>query len=66
LIGFPENASPDQITEPMIDGLLFMMGPLYYVIVLCGVIFAFMYRIDKQRHEEILGLLEQRRGLTTA
>ncbi len=62
LIGFPENASPDQITGPMIDGLLFMMGPLYYVIVLCGVVFAFMYRIDKQRHEEILTLLEKRRG----
>ncbi len=63
LIGFPENASPDQITESMVDGLLYMMGPLYYVIVLCGLVFALLYRIDKQRHEEILSQLEERRAL---
>lgn len=60
-IDFPEQATPETVTPQMIDGLLFMMGPLYYIIVYAGLGFAFLYRIDKQRHAEILAALRARR-----
>ena len=61
IIGFPEDAATQGVSQEAIDGLLFMMGPLYYIIVYGGMGFAFMYRIDKKRHEEILRELEARR-----
>ncbi|MEM7016352.1 MAG: MFS transporter [Pseudomonadota bacterium] len=60
-IGFPENATKEMITPEMVNGLFFMMGPLYYIIVYGGLGFAFMYKIDKARHDEILKELEVRR-----
>ncbi len=62
IIGFPDDAATQGVSAEVIDGLLFMMGPLYYIIVYGGLGFAFMYRIDKQRHEEILQALETRRA----
>ncbi|MEZ5560621.1 MAG: MFS transporter [Pseudomonadales bacterium] len=62
MIGFPENASAQTLDPAVVDGLLFMMGPLYYIVVYAGLGFAFMYRIDRKRHEEILQALEQRRA----
>ena len=62
IIGFPDDAATQGVSAEVIDGLLFMMGPLYYIIVYGGLGFAFMYRIDKQRHEEILRALETRRA----
>lgn len=62
VIGFPQNATVETLSQEVIDGLLFMMGPLYYIIVYGGLGFAFMYRIDKKRHEEILQELEARRA----
>ena len=61
IIGFPQDAATQGVSPEVIDGLLFMMGPLYYIIVYGGLGFAFMYRIDKTRHEEILQELEARR-----
>ena len=61
-IGFPEDAATQGVSPEVIDGLLFMMGPLYYIIVYGGLGFAFLYRIDKGRHEEILQELEARRA----
>ena len=61
-VGFPQDAATQGVPQEAIDGLLFMMGPLYYVIVYGGLGFAFMYRIDKRRHEEILRELEARRA----
>ena len=62
IIGFPRDAATQGVSPEVIDGLLFMMGPLYYIIVYGGLGFAFMYRIDKTRHEEILQELEARRA----
>ncbi len=62
IIGFPQDAAMQGVSPEVIDGLLFMMGPLYYIIVYGGLGFAFMYRIDKTRHEEILQALEARRA----
>ena len=61
IIGFPQDAATQGVPQEAIDGLLFMMGPLYILIVYGGTAFAFMYRIDKRRHEEILRELEVRR-----
>ena len=40
---------------------MFMLGPLYYIIVFGGLGFALLYRLDRVRHEEILKALEVRR-----
>ena len=60
-IDFPNNASPETLTQEHLDQLFFMMGPLYYIIVYAGLGFCFMYRITRSRHEEILRELEKRR-----
>lgn len=61
-IGFPQNARPETLSPKVIDGLMFMMGPLYYIIVFAGLGFALLYRIDRRRHGEILAELEARRA----
>ena len=62
ILDFPDDAATQGVSPEVIDGLLFMMGPLYYLIVYGGLGFAFLYRIDKRRHEEILRALEARRA----
>ena len=61
-IGFPKNASVETLDPTVIDGLLWMMGPLYIGVVWLGCCFAFLYRIDRKRHKEIIEELEQRRA----
>ena len=61
LIDFPLDAKIDALEPSVIEGLLWMMGPLFIVIVFAGTLFAFMYRIDRKRHAEILQELERRR-----
>ena len=61
-IGFPENASVETLTQEVINGLLFMHGPLYWIIVYAGLGFAMMYKIDRKRHAEILSALELSRA----
>ena len=60
-INFPKNASIETLEPEVIDGLLWMMGPLYIAIVYAGLGFAFMYRLDRKRHQEILEALQLRR-----
>lgn len=60
-IGFPENAEVGNVPEGAIDGLLFIIGPVYLALYLIGISFMAMYRIDKKRHAEILAELEKRR-----
>ena len=36
IIGFPQDAATQGVSPEVIDGLLFMMGPLYYIIVYGG------------------------------
>jgi glycoside/pentoside/hexuronide:cation symporter, GPH family len=61
-IHFPRHATAHNVTAQAMRGLLFMMGPLYYIIVFSGLGIAFLYRIDRRRHEEILRALEARRA----
>lgn len=61
-INFPKNASAATLSPQVVDGLMFMMGPLYYIIVFTGVGLALMYTINRSRHDEILRALEARRA----
>ena len=61
-IGFPENASQETLTPEVLDGLLFMTGPLYWIIVAAGMVFMALYNIDKKRHDEMMAVLEERRA----
>lgn len=61
-IKFPKNASAATLSPGVVDGLMFMMGPLYYLIVFAGVGLAMLYTITRSRHDEILRALDARRG----
>jgi Na+/melibiose symporter-like transporter len=60
-IRFPREAKAEELDPAVIDGLMFMCGPLYYIIVFGGLGLAALYNIDRKRHAEILETLEQRR-----
>ena len=61
LIDFPENATKDMLTPAMLDGLFFMCGPLYWLIVGAGMLFMGMYALDKQKHDAMMAELKARR-----
>jgi Na+/melibiose symporter-like transporter len=61
-IGFPKNAVAGELKPAVVNGLLFMSGPVYFVFMALGVACMFMYRIDSKRHAEILAVLEERRA----
>lgn len=65
-IGFPENAEVGEVSSGAIDGLLVLNGPVYLGIYLLGAYFMSWYRIDKQRHAQILAKLESRRNAALA
>jgi len=60
-IHFPQNASIQTITPEVVTSLLWMMGPMYMLIVVLGLGFSFLYRIDRARHGEIITQLRQQR-----
>lgn len=61
-INFPQDARAETLDPEVINGLLWMTGPLYIFIVYGGLGFAFLYRIDRKRHAEIMKELELRRA----
>ena len=60
-IDFPDNAAEVGVEPDTIDGLLMLNGPIYLAIYVVGIMFMSMYRIDRERHAEILKELEARR-----
>jgi Na+/melibiose symporter-like transporter len=66
LIDFPANATVGAVAPAAIRGLLWMMGPIYVLIVLVGIGLAFLYRLDRASHAEILCELERRRDRSVA
>jgi GPH family glycoside/pentoside/hexuronide:cation symporter len=60
-IGFPDNAEVANLSAETIDGLLFMVGPLYLGFYLLAMFLMSFYKLDKKRHAEILSELEKRR-----
>ena len=63
LVSFPDNAVVGEVAEGALDGLLFMSGPLYWIIVAAGMGFMAMYQLTEVRHQEILAVLKERRAL---
>jgi len=61
-IGFPKDAEVGQLANETINGLLFINGPLYIGIYVLGLAFMALYRLNQERHQEILTALEERRG----
>lgn len=62
MIGFPEDANPAELEPEVVNGLLFMSGPLYLIITIAGALCMLMYRMNKERHDDILAVLEERRA----
>lgn len=65
-IGFPDDASKETLTPEVLEGLLFMTGPLYWIIVAAGMVFMALYNIDEKRHDEMMAVLEERRAASAA
>ena len=61
LIDFPENAVVGEVAPATLNGLLFMSGPLYWIIVAASIGFMAMYQLTEGRHKEILAELRVRR-----
>jgi GPH family glycoside/pentoside/hexuronide:cation symporter len=61
-INFPENAEVGALPQEALDGLLIMNGPLYLGMYLLGSAIMLLYKIDRQRHAEIMSELEARRS----
>ena len=61
-INFPENAEVGALPQETLDGLLIMNGPLYLGMYLLGSAIMLLYKIDRQRHAEIMSELEARRS----
>ena len=62
LIEFPEQAVVGEVAPAALNGLLFMSGPLYWIIVVTGIGFMTMYQLSERRHGEILTELKLRRA----
>ncbi len=62
IIGFPDTATIETITQETLNGLFFMMGPLYWMICFTGMLFMGMYQLNKSRHGQIIEELKQRRA----
>jgi Na+/melibiose symporter-like transporter len=65
-IDFPENAVAGELEPGVVNGLLFMSGPLYFIFMALGVLVMLLYRLDSKRHAEILAVLEERRAAQAA
>ena len=62
IINFPDNATVETITQETLNGLFFMMGPLYWMICFAGMLFMGMYQLNKTKHAEIIHELRTRRA----
>ena len=65
-INFPTNASLENLTPDMLNGLLFINGPLYIAICFIGMLFMGMYNLSESRHGEIMATLEKRRQASSS
>ena len=62
IIDFPENATKEMLTTEMLNGLFFMTGPLYWIIVVAGMAFMGMYNLNEKRHGAMMEELQVRRA----
>jgi len=66
IIGFPEQATKEMLTPEMLNGLFFMTGPLYWIFVAVGMMFMGMYKLNENRHSEMMAELKVRRAAAAA
>ena len=66
IIGFPEQATKEMLTPEMLNGLFFMTGPLYWIFVAVGMMFISMYKLNENRHSEMMAELKVRRAAAAA
>ena len=58
----PENATQENLTPDILSGLMFMAGPLYWILVAAGIVFMAPCNIDQKRHEEMMAVQKERRA----
>ena len=61
IIQFPDDAVVGEVAPKALEGLLFMSGPLYWIIVVLSIGFMAMYQLSENRHREIVAELRERR-----
>ena len=66
IIGFSEQATKEMLTPEMLNGLFFMTGPLYWIFVAVGMMFMGMYKLNENRHSEMMAELKVRRAAAAA
>ena len=59
--GFDEQASIGQQPESALLAIRIMIGPVPAIILICGIILAAFYPITRQKHQETLASLQERR-----
>ena len=62
IINFPEHATKETLTPEMLNGLFFMTGPLYWILVAVGMGFMALYSLNQQRHDGMMEELKARRA----
>lgn len=63
IINFPDKAEVGNVANDTLLGLLFMCGPLYWIIVAAGMGFMGMYKLNEAGHIRTLAVLRERRAL---
>jgi Na+/melibiose symporter-like transporter len=61
IINFPKDVRTEPVTPEMVQGLLFMNGPLYFILMVAGAGCMAFYHLNAKRHKEILATLKERR-----
>ena len=61
IINFPKDVRVEPVTPETVDGLLFMNGPLYFILMAAGAGCMALYHLNAKRHKEILAALEKRK-----
>ena len=61
IIQFPDDAVVCEVAPKALEGLLFMSGQLYWIIVVLSIGFMAMYQLSENRHREIVAELRERR-----
>jgi len=66
VIGFPKQAAPGTVPPQTVDSLGIVYGPGIAILAAVAMVFLARYRIDRERHAEIVAQLAQRRALAEA
>jgi GPH family glycoside/pentoside/hexuronide:cation symporter len=62
--GFNEQASIGQQPDSALTAIRVMIGPVPAAILICGIVLTAFYPITRQKHQETLAALKERRNTT--